>query len=123
MSATITASDNENEMAAELRAKAGEYLQAAYEEQQLTNKSDVDAVAHKYKLDPEVTKRWFNGLEAWNKTSNAVFAPWFKFAALPEKDFAAKTKELSASFGSKSDAAAINPIVAKSFAENPPASA
>ncbi|HWF19423.1 MAG TPA: DUF1553 domain-containing protein, partial [Verrucomicrobiae bacterium] len=109
--------------AAELRARAGDYLFAAYEAQQLTDKKDFDGIAAKYKLDGEVIRRWMKGLDNWSKESNAIFTPWFAFAKLPEKDFAAKAKDLTAKWSTQSTATvSINPLVAKAFTNEPPAS-
>src|SRR6185437_12564169 len=84
------------------------------------NKSQADDVAHKYKLAPEMVHRWTASLEKWSKTNDAIFSPWLEFAALPEKEFPAKAKELAAKF-SQNTGAAINPLVARAFAGEPPA--
>ncbi len=112
--------EKENAMAAQLRAESGSYLLAAYEAQQLTNKSETDNVAHKYKLDPDMLHRWLGALERWKANSQPIFAPWFAFAALPENEFSAHAKELAAKFSANQDAA-LNPSVAKIFTGEPPA--
>jgi len=106
--------------AADLRAKSGAYLLAAHECKPLTKDAELETVAGKYKLDLGVIRRWMSGLDAWAKDSNAVFTAWFDFAKLPEKDFAAKAKELIAHWNESGKP--VNPIVAKAFATNPPAS-
>jgi hypothetical protein len=114
--------EKERAMAAQLRSQSGDYLLAAYEAQQPTNKPDVDAVAHAYKLDPDMVRRWMAGLDGWRKSQQAIFAPWFAFGALTEKEFPAKARELAAKFSASQDAAApINPLVAHAFTGEPPA--
>ncbi len=110
----------EIEMAAQFRSQVGDYLFAAYEAQPLTNKSQADDVAHKYKLAPEMLHRWLTSLETWGKSTNAIFAPWFAFAALPEKEFPAQAKDLAAKFALNTGTN-INPLVARAFAGEPPA--
>jgi hypothetical protein len=115
--------EKEREMAAQLRSQSGDYLLAAYETQHSTNKTDVEAVAHAHKLDPEMLRRWIAGLGDWQKSQSAIFAPWFAFAGLPENDFPTKAKELAAKFGAHQDGTnSINRLVADAFASEPPAS-
>jgi hypothetical protein len=114
--------EQEKAMAARLRNESGNYLLAVYEAQQLVNKPDADDVAHKHALDPGVLHRWMAGLDDWRTNRQAIFAPWFAFAALPEKDFAARVREVAAKFSSNQVAAvSINPLVARAFAGEPPA--
>lgn len=112
----------ERTMAAQLRSQSGDYLMAAYEAQRSANKPDVDEVAHTNKLDPDMLRRWIAGLDGWRKSQQAIFAPWFAFAALAENDFPARARELAAKFTAKPDAAlSINPLVARALAGEPPA--
>jgi hypothetical protein len=113
--------EKERAMSAQLRDQSGDYLLAAYEAQPSTNKPDVDGVAHAHKLDPDVLRRWMAGLDGWRKSQQAIFAPWFAFAALTDKDFPSLAKELAAKFSAHQDAAgSINPLVARAFAGEPP---
>ncbi len=110
----------EYEIADQLRQKAGDYLLAAYDTQRLADKSKVENVARERKLDPGVVKRWMHSLDSWEKTSNAIFAPWFAFAALTEKGYPAKAGELAAGFAAGTNSAGVNPVVARAFAGDPP---
>ncbi|HEX4122767.1 MAG TPA: PSD1 and planctomycete cytochrome C domain-containing protein [Verrucomicrobiae bacterium] len=113
--------EQERTMAAQLRDQSGGYLLAAYEAQGFTNKSDAERIARAHKLDPEVLQRWTSALDGWHKSQSDIFAPWFAFAALPEKDFPTRAKEVSAKFGTNSTLArSINPLVARAFATNSP---
>src|SRR5262249_30375476 len=53
------------------------------------------------------------------KKPDPVWAPWHAFAALPEKEFAEKAAEVAKEFA---NAQAANPLVAKTFADQPPKS-
>src|SRR6185437_5510441 len=88
--------ENENAMFTELRTNTGLYLVAAYEAQKLTGSEERDAVAHKYKLHPEVMHRWMHSLRQWEHKTNGVFTAWFAFTALPETNFASAAKGLVA---------------------------
>jgi hypothetical protein len=112
----------EREMAAQLRNQAGDYLFASCEGRQSTNKPDVESVARLHKLDPDLLRRWMAALDDWRKSQPAIFAPWFAFAALSEKDFPVQAKELAQKFGAHQDAGLpLNPLVAQAFAGDPPA--
>jgi hypothetical protein len=115
--------EKERAMAAQLRSQAGDYLFASYEARQSTNKPDVESVARMHKLDPDMLRRWMAAVDDWRKSQQSIFAPWFAFAALTEKDFPAKAREIAQKFGANQDAALpINPLVAQAFARDPPAS-
>ncbi|MDB6109290.1 MAG: Protein of unknown function (DUF1553)/Protein of unknown function (DUF1549)/Planctomycete [Pedosphaera sp.] len=106
----------EDEVAEQLRRKSGDYLAVAYEAQQLTNKSEVDGLARKQKLDAGVVHRWLAGLETWGKGTNPVFTPWFAFAALPAGEFAAKAKDVAQRFATNQHATMpVNGLVAVAF--------
>ncbi len=114
--------DKERAMAEQLRNQSGEYLLAAYQAQAATNKEGTDNIARTNKLDPEVLHRWMAGLDGWRTNQQAIFAPWFAFAALVEKDFPARAKELAPQFSTNQNTAApINPLIARAFADQPPA--
>jgi hypothetical protein len=67
-------------------------------------------------------KRWRAYLLRTKKAHHPVFAPWHALAALPEKEFAAKAKELALGWAARPDPARpLNPIVVWSFATKPPA--
>jgi hypothetical protein len=112
--------EQERAMAAQLRKQAGDYLLASYEAQRIP-KSDVDGIAHARKLDPEVLRRWIASLDGWRKTQQAIFAPWFAFAELPENDFAIRAQELAERFSTNYDAGLpVHRLVACAFSGMPP---
>ncbi len=67
-------------------------------------------------LDPDIFEQWRTYLKAAAKQPASVFAPWFAFAALSEKDFAAQANELSAKFAGDTS---LNELVAKIFVTPP----
>jgi hypothetical protein len=68
-----------------------------------------------------VYQRWQNSLNEWSKTNHPVFAPWFAFEAIPEKQFPEKAKTWAAKFSANQDSTnALNPLVAKMFSGAPP---
>src|SRR5260370_27650928 len=60
-----------------------------------------------------------HSLAAWSKPPHPIFAPWFAYSSLPEAEFAAKARPLSASFATDTN---LNPLIARAFATNAPAS-
>jgi hypothetical protein len=107
----------EIEMAAKLRNQVGDYLLAVAEVQRAGDKADNDRIARGKKLDPGVLRRWADALPKWK--DGPIFSPWAAFAALPENEFTNKTAEVLSRFVSSDS---LNPIVAKAFATNAPAS-
>ncbi|PYK96223.1 MAG: hypothetical protein DME19_20400 [Verrucomicrobia bacterium] len=113
----------EHEALSQLRQRAGEYLLCAFETQRLSDKSKAEAIARERKLDPGVVQHWVSKLDEWSKQHHPVFAPWFGFAALTEKDFPEHAKVLTTKFTTDKNAAPpVNPRVAEAFSGDPPAS-
>ncbi len=114
--------EQETEMAAKLRRQAGDYMFAAYVARSRTNSLDAESVAHTNKLDPEVLQRWMRAMDGWRTNQQAIFAPWFAFADLPETNFTASAKEVAAKFDiNHADTITINPLVAAAFSGESPA--
>ncbi len=111
----------EDEALSQLRLRTGDYLLTAFEAQQLEDSSKAEALARERKLDPGVVRRWVAKLGEWSKQPHPLFAPWFAFAALPEKEFAAQAGELASKFAAPREAE-VNPLVSEAFAGPPPAS-
>ncbi len=65
------------------------------------------------------SRRWKRALEKLNAASDPVFAPWFAFVALPEGEFEAQARELSAKVAANTLPHPVNPLVAAAFAEPP----
>ena len=74
-------------------------------------------------LNPKMLLRWQSYLSRTRKGHDPVFAPWHALAALPEAEFAARSKALCAGLSaSASPAHPINPRVARALADAPPGS-
>jgi hypothetical protein len=105
------------------RRKMGDYLLAAHDLKRAGDKPKLDMFAGERKLVTLILDRWRTVLDDPARQKDPVLAPWFAFAALPEKDFAPKAKELAARFAANADTAnLINPLLAKAFAGASPAS-
>jgi hypothetical protein len=101
------------------RTRAADYLLAAHTMGDQPSTDDFMLLADGADLNPAMVARWRAYLHRTRKSRDAVFAAWHAFAALPEKEFAGKAcTVVSQSTGSRS----INPLVAQTFADKPPAS-
>lgn len=98
------------------RTRVAEYLLAAHAMKDQPAIEDFMLLADGGDLSPFMLKRWQAYLAGTRRSHHPVFAPWHAFAALGEKDFAARARQLCAHLP-----APVNPIVARSFADKPPA--
>jgi len=121
--------EKEAEVLAQLRAKASEYMLAALEAIRLNDSAKNENLAKQRKLDPGVMGRWKSFLEerasatnGTNGTNDAIFGPWFAFAALPEARFTNEAPALARRYGLNETSQPINPVIAKAFAGEIPAS-
>ncbi|HYV30937.1 MAG TPA: DUF1553 domain-containing protein, partial [Candidatus Binatia bacterium] len=72
-------------------------------------------------LQPQLANAWNDYLKNHAGRPHPIWTPWFAFAAVPDKEFAAKARELAAKFYANADKTRpLNPQVAKLFV-NPPA--
>jgi mono/diheme cytochrome c family protein len=107
----------------QLRAKADEYLLAAFDSGSLAEKSDVEKLAKERKLHTGTVRKWISYLEERKKLEHdPIFAPWFAFAALSATNFTAEAPKLAKSFHVNETSNPINPLVAKIFASELPSS-
>jgi hypothetical protein len=106
------------ELTAKLRSpkQISDYLLAAHEAREMRDNQLPDLVK-KHNLSRFVLERWRTSLK---KDALPVFAPWRAYAAIADKDFAAKSPAVIGSL--KSAQPAINPLVAAEFADKPPQS-
>ena len=113
----------EHEALTQIRLRTGDYLLAAFEGRRLDDPSKAEALARERKLDPGVVHRWAAQLDACSKEHHPVFAPWFAFAGLSEKDFLERAREVTSRLAANEvPDKPINPLVAEAFASAPPAS-
>ncbi|MEO6183919.1 MAG: PSD1 and planctomycete cytochrome C domain-containing protein [Verrucomicrobiota bacterium] len=104
------------EVISQLRVKSGEYMLAALDSDRLADKSKSEALARERKLDPGVVQRWVKSLAGWSNATNPIFAPWFAFTSVAEKDFATNATQLAQKFATDKS---LNPLVAESFKKTP----
>jgi hypothetical protein len=103
------------------KTRAAEYLLAAHAASKQPTVEEFMLLAEGNELNPKMIVRWQVYLERTRKTHHPVLAPWHAFAALQEKEFAAKAKKVTAQlFGKCEKARPINALVAKAFADKPP---
>src|SRR5262249_29069989 len=94
------------------KSRMAEYLMKAHAMRGQPATEDFMLIADGNDLNPSMVTRWRVYLERTGKRHDPVFAPWHAFAALPDKEFAVKAKELAASL-TKADAAPINARIRK----------
>ena len=110
------------EIGRKLRERVGDYLLAAQDSLGL-DWTNLEGLARVRSLDPGLVAAWKSQLERWRATPIPAFRPWFAFAALGTNGFEARARAVSAALGGAPDPAVPqNPVVAASFASDPPAS-
>jgi hypothetical protein len=103
------------EVRADLRAKAADYMLAAFEAEKLDDKGKSENLAKERKLHPVALRRWMNFLEERRKKEHdPIFAPWFAFAAVT--NFSTQGKDLASHFHLNESSNLVNPVIAKAFA-------
>ncbi len=106
------------EVLADLRTKAADYMLVALEAEKLEDKGKLDVFARERKLHPIGVTRWMNFLAERRKATNdAIFAPWFAFAALT--NYEAEAKPLFEQFRTATN---LNPVISQNLGEAPPGS-
>ncbi len=110
----------ERELGHEWRSKTAEYLMALQEYKQVTNGLPRNAFMQRRGLQPSLANAWHDYLKSRAGKHHPIWTPWFAFVAVPEPEFAARARELSAKFYANADPARpINPQVAKLFISPP----
>jgi hypothetical protein len=109
------------EVLADVRAKSSEYMLAALDAEKLEDKSKIENLAKERKLHPQVVRRWIEFLQERRKLEHdPIFAPWHAFAAVT--NYPTQAKELAQKFFTNETSNPLNPLIAKSFADEVPAS-
>jgi hypothetical protein len=76
------------------RTRCAEYLLAAHARRGQPKADDFMLLADPGDINPSMRVRWERYLERAARDHHRVFTPWHAFSALPEKDFAARSKEV-----------------------------
>jgi hypothetical protein len=109
------------ELTARFRAHVADYLLAVRDAHLLPGEEHDEEIAAD-DLPTPMVRRWQKFLDETKKKHHPVFAPWVAFAALPQKEFAAKAPELAQHLAANADPQRrINPRLAQAFAGPPPA--
>ncbi|MBX3179445.1 MAG: PSD1 domain-containing protein [Candidatus Hydrogenedentes bacterium] len=104
------------------RDKAADYLLASHKAWDMAD-NHLKVVAKEHELKGDLLIRWRNHLKTLSEAHHPVLGPWFAYRALPAEEFAAKSTELAAQIAGKQlNGQAVNPLVAKRFEGEPPAS-
>jgi hypothetical protein len=97
------------------RSRAAEYLLAAHARRGQPRADEFMLIADGNDLNPAMITRWQAYLERTGRAHHRVWAPWHALAALPEKDLAARAKDVLARLAADR-ARPINPLVMKALA-------
>jgi mono/diheme cytochrome c family protein len=104
------------------KERVAEYWLAVHAQSQHPTQDEFMLISDGPDINPTMLKRWRAQLDHARRQHDPVLAPWIAFAALPEKEFAAKAKELALGWFFKPEVAKpINPIVLHALAGKPPA--
>ena len=112
-----------NELAAALRAQAGNYLVALVRERPGEPASEEPMMSFsKGELRPRLLQRWREYLQRTAAAHHPVFAAWHELAAIPPAEFSAKSGEIYTRLAAPPDPARpINASVAQALAQRRPA--
>jgi hypothetical protein len=102
------------------RSRADEYLLAAHARRGQPRADEFMLIADGNDLNPAMILRWQAYLERTGRSHHRVWAPWHALAALTEKEFAARAKDVLARLAGDRTRP-VNPLVLKALAA-PPAS-
>ena len=109
------------ELLQKLRGQVGDYLIAVRDGERQPGEEAYQPL-NPGELNPEITNRWQQFLAGTRKQHHPIFAAWHQLAALPQKEFAEKAKELAPKLAANDDGdKKLNPLVAKLFADRVPA--
>jgi hypothetical protein len=109
------------ELTTSARRRVAEYLLAAHSTRDQPTTEAFMLLADVGDLNPTVLQRWRLALNRSRKRHHPVWAVWHAFAALPEKEFAEKARDLSAELIRKPDPARpLNGLLVGAFVGRPP---
>lgn len=112
-----------NDLVSKARMRAGEYIHAAQHALNHPNPEEFMLIADGNDLNPTMIARWRAFLGRTKIKHDPAMAPWHALAALPEKDFAARAKDLIGNWAFQPDPARpLNPLIVFALASRPPGS-
>ena len=100
------------ELVTQARARAGDYLLAAHAARNQPPVDDFMLLADPGDLNPAMIARWRAFLETTRKRRDATWAPWHRYAELPDADFAIRAATVA-------HAETDNPLVRAAFTAPP----
>jgi hypothetical protein len=103
------------------KTRVADYLLAARELGDRVRTDDFMVITDVNDLNPAILMRWQGYLLQSRKKLDPVLAAWHRFAALPDDDFAEKSRELCDQLATGDvPGGRLNPFVVKALAHNPP---
>jgi hypothetical protein len=104
------------------KARVGEYLMAVHALANQPNQDEFMLLADGGDLNPTMLKSWRAYVLRTGKAHHPVFASWHALCALPEKDFAARCRELVQQWTQRpAPGRPLNPLVVQALVSKPPA--
>jgi len=79
----------------QVKQQTGDYIWAAHRAA-MVESSEIDELARKSRLDPDVTRRWMSHLAKRRNSEDPVFAAWFALGKLEEKSFTTEAERVLA---------------------------
>lgn len=111
------------DLLAHARTNMSNYLLAAHDARGMTDDEPLQALARDRDLRWQLVKTWRAFLEGRTDPADPVYGPWLAFAALPEEAFADGAGALAQRVAEgKYQEKPANPLIAKAFEGDPPAS-
>lgn len=104
------------ELVSGARQRVTEYLLAVYASRNQPPADDFMLIADKGDLNPTMINRWRVYLDDAGKRSDLLWKPWHAFAALGEKEFAARSAGVCQPIQAEKG---LNPLVKKAFTSPP----
>lgn len=105
------------------RTRVAEYLLAAFASRDQPTTEDFMLLIPQGDLHPNVVQRYWLYLQKTRKEPDPIWSCWHALAALPEGEFAEKSRALCAELAARNDPAhPLNPIVVQAVTASPPQS-
>ncbi|MBI3463916.1 MAG: PSD1 domain-containing protein [Planctomycetes bacterium] len=109
--------EKRRQTAARNRARVGDYLAAQFELHKYPVEG-FDQILAPTDLIPNFVRRWQEYLAKAEERSDPIFTVWHAYAGLPNKEFAAKSAQVTQELAAR-PAGEVHPLVARAFASPP----
>lgn len=106
----------QNEVLAKIRSQVGDYL-LAVRDAETADDDKKEGLVRERKLQPSLYRHYKRAAKDWSEKHDAIFKPWFDYAALPASNFAARASEVLTALKGLSGSNAVNAAVLGRLAE------